>query len=155
MSSDNSNFVELVSAIARTHATFAAQASKAVNMSLTLRNWFIGHHIAEYELQGADRAVYGEQLLAELATALRGEHVSNVGKRQLYSYLSFYRSYPQIVRTASAQSAKVLLASASALERLRKIDELLEMAVGEPGEQLIGIQRRGQGGKFGHCPHYR
>ena len=82
--------------------------------SLTLRNWFIGHHIAEYELQGADRAVYGEQLLAELATALRGEHVSNVGKRQLYSYLSFYRSYPQIVRTASAQSAKVLLASASA-----------------------------------------
>ncbi|MBL8489985.1 MAG: DUF1016 family protein [Rhodocyclaceae bacterium] len=84
----------------------AEQASRAVNVSLTLRNWFIGFYIAEFELQGADRAAYGDKLLTELASALRDQGVSNCGRRQLYDYLSFYRAYPQIVRTASALSAK-------------------------------------------------
>jgi hypothetical protein len=29
-------------------------------MMLTLRNWLIGYYIAEYELQGSDRADYGD-----------------------------------------------------------------------------------------------
>lgn len=105
MSLEGSNFEGLVAAIVQTHTAFAAQASKAVNVSLTLRNWFIGHYIAEYELQGADRAAYGERLLTALAAALRGRQISGAGRRQLYSYLGFYRSYPQIVGTASALSA--------------------------------------------------
>ena len=56
------SFDELVAAIGQAHATLAAQATKAVNISLTLRNWFIGLYIAEYELRGADRAAYGERL---------------------------------------------------------------------------------------------
>jgi hypothetical protein len=40
-------------------AELAAQAGRAVNVSLTLRNWLIGYHIAVYELSGADRARYG------------------------------------------------------------------------------------------------
>lgn len=103
------DFARLVAAIQRTHVALADQAAKAVNISLTLRNWFIGHHIAEFELQGADRARYGDKLLSELAQALHDQAVSNVGKRQLYGYLAFYRAYPQIVRTASAQSAQTLL----------------------------------------------
>lgn len=109
MSTQAFDFVHLVAAIQQTHVVLADQATKAVNMSLTLRNWFIGQHIAEFELQGADRARYGDKLLSELAQALRDQAVSNVGKRQLYGYLAFYRAYPQIVRTASAQSAQVLL----------------------------------------------
>jgi predicted nuclease of restriction endonuclease-like (RecB) superfamily len=109
MSTQAFDFANLVAAIQKTHAALADQAAKAVNISLTLRNWFIGYHIAEFELQGADRARYGDKLLAELAQALRDQAVSNVGKRQLYSYLAFYRAYPQIVRTASAQSAQTLL----------------------------------------------
>ena len=88
-------------------------AAKAVNISLTLRNWFIGQHIAVFELQGADRARYGDKLLSELTQALRDQAVSDVGKRQLYGYLAFYRAYPQIVRTASAQSAQTLLPNAT------------------------------------------
>lgn len=103
------DFSGLVAAIRQTDAALAEQASRAVNISLTLRNWFIGRHIAEFELQGADRARYGDKLLAELAAALREQAVSNTGKRQLYSYLAFYRAYPQIVRTASAQSAQSVL----------------------------------------------
>lgn len=112
MSSDHMNFHELVTAIGQAHATLAAQATKAVNISLTLRNWFIGLYIAEYELRSADRAAYGEWLLSELANALEHKGVSNAGRRQLYAYLAFYRCYPQIVRTASAQSAQLLPAHA-------------------------------------------
>ena len=102
MSSEAMNFDGLVQVIQQTHSSFAGQASKAVNISLTLRNWFIGHHIAEFELHGADRAGYGDGLLDALSRALRGRQVSNTGRRQPYGYLRFYRSYPQIVRTASA-----------------------------------------------------
>lgn len=114
MSMQAFDFAHLVAAIQQTHVVLADQAAKAVNISLTLRNWFIGHHIAEFELQGADRARYGDKLLSELAQALRDHAVSNVGKRQLYGYLAFYRAYPQIVRTASAQSAQTLLTRAVA-----------------------------------------
>ena len=75
------SFESLVTAIGHTHAELAAQASLAVNASLTLRNWFIGMHIEEYELQGADRAQYGEKLLAKLSTILSDLNISNCNKR--------------------------------------------------------------------------
>ena len=100
MSCEEMDFAGLIAAIRHAHMSLFTQASKAVNTSLTLRNWFIGHYIAEYELRGADRAKYGERLLKELATALQNQQVSNCGRRQLYGY----RCYSQIVRTASAQS---------------------------------------------------
>ena len=108
MASEVLNFDSLVTAIAQTHSALAEQASKAVNFSLTLRNWMIGYYIAEFELHGADRASYGDKLLAELSRALRDQSVSNTGRRQLYGYLAFYRSYPQIVRAPSARSAQVV-----------------------------------------------
>lgn len=114
MSTQAFDFAHLVAAIQQTHVVLLSQATRAVNISLTLRNWFIGHHIAEFELQGADRARYGDKLLSELAQALRDQAVSNVGKRQLYGYLAFYRAYPQIVRTTPAQSAQTLLSLAAA-----------------------------------------
>lgn len=107
MSTHTLDFPGLVAAIRQANDALAEQASRAVNVSLTLRNWFIGYYIAEFELQGADRANYGDRLLDELALALRGQAVSNCGRRQLYAYLAFYRTYPQIVRTASALSAPI------------------------------------------------
>jgi hypothetical protein len=97
------DFQRLVSTIAEIDRKLLAQAGKAVNVSLTLRNWFIGLYIAEYELHGSDRAKYGENLLNELSRELRKKGISNTGRRQLYNYLSFYRIYPQIVRTLPAQ----------------------------------------------------
>ena len=102
------DFSELVSAIRQMDKHLSAQASRAVNVSLTLRNWFIGAYIAEYELSGADRASYGDNLLTELSQALGNHNISNSGRRQLYNYLAFYRAYPQFVRTASAQSLPLL-----------------------------------------------
>src|SRR6266571_823233 len=103
MSLQVSSFESLVGAIADVHQRLQSEAVKAVNTALTLRNWLIGGYIAVFELQGADRAKYGEKLLTDLTRELARHQVSNTGRRQLYSYLSFYRAYPQIVRTVSAQ----------------------------------------------------
>ena len=102
------NFQTLVGAIQQLHSELAAQASRAVNVSLTLRNWLIGCHIAEYELHGADRARYGENLFSELATELGHLKISNSNRRQLYRYLRFYRFYPEIMGTLSPQFISLL-----------------------------------------------
>jgi predicted nuclease of restriction endonuclease-like (RecB) superfamily len=101
-------FEALVRAIHGVDAELAAQAARAVNVSLTLRNWIIGCYIAEYELSGADRAAYGERLLDSLAAELGRLEVSNCNRRQLYRYLRFYRTYPGIVGTLPPQSRALL-----------------------------------------------
>ena len=50
------DFPALVTAIQQLHEHLSAQAGRAVNISLTMRNWMIGLYIAEYKLRGADRA---------------------------------------------------------------------------------------------------
>ena len=102
------DFSHLVSAIKTVHETLSAQAIRAVNVSLTLRNWLIGAYIAEYELHGVDRAAYGDRLFSVLAERLGQLKVSNCNRRQLYRYLRFYRVYPGIVGTLSPQLRKKL-----------------------------------------------
>ena len=99
---------ELVRAIGEADRRLSAQAARAVNVSLTLRNWMIGCYIAEFELHGADRAAYGDRLLTDLARELKRRQVSNAGRRQLYQYLASFRTYPQNVRALSAQSRDLL-----------------------------------------------
>ena len=64
------DFLRLVDVIHSIDDELKAQASRAVNISLTLRNWLIGLYIREYEQHGQDRAHYGEGLLEALASAL-------------------------------------------------------------------------------------
>ncbi len=96
-----SDFKSLVKNLENINREFSLQAKMAVNTSLTLRNWFIGAYIHEYELNGSDRAAYGEKIFSELEKELK--NMSNCMRRQLYEYLSFYKAYPQIVPTLSAQ----------------------------------------------------
>ena len=98
----------LARSIQKVDEELSRQASKAVNISLTVRNWLIGHYIAEFELNGSDRAVYGDNLLERLAERLKTAHVATCDKRRLYQYLRFYKAYPAIVRALSAQSKKLL-----------------------------------------------
>ena len=112
------DFEKLVVSIRQAHEELAAQAGRAVNVSLTLRNWLIGCYISEYELKGLDRANYGDRLLSELAKHLTELKISNCNRRQLYRYLRFYRLYPQIVGTLSAQLRKLLPADSKAAEKV-------------------------------------
>jgi len=47
--SKTDTFATLIQSISKVHQELAARAGKAINISLTLRNWLIGHYIAEYE----------------------------------------------------------------------------------------------------------
>ncbi len=67
---DTFDFGRLVEAIHRIDQHMVAWAGKAINTSLTLRNWFMGFYIAEYELRSADRSNYGEKLLESLSEKL-------------------------------------------------------------------------------------
>jgi hypothetical protein len=96
-------FENLVETIRLADRDTAAQAGRAVNIALTLRNWFIGGYISMYELHGADRAKYGDRLFDVLAVRLTSLGVRTCGRRQLYQYLRFHQVYPRIVRSLTAQ----------------------------------------------------
>lgn len=109
-------FPSLIGAIRHIHDECSSQASRAVNVSLTLRNWLIGCYIAEYELRGSDRAGYGDKLLDNLSTELGKLNVSSCGKRQIYQYLRFYQTYPQIVRSLTANLQNLIPWDITAIE---------------------------------------
>jgi len=112
------DFAQLVGTIRRVHEELASQACKAVNIGLTLRNWLFGCYIAEYELNGLDRAKYGGRLLAELAARLTELKISNCNNRQLYRYLRFYRLYPEIVGTLPPQLKMLLPVGTKEIEKV-------------------------------------
>lgn len=89
-------FESLVLSIRGVDEDLRAQAGRAVNISLTLRNWLIGCYIAEYELRGEDRATYGERLLVKLSDRLTGIGVSRAEERELRRYRQLYQTYPGI-----------------------------------------------------------
>ncbi len=95
-------------AVVAVHSSMAEHATRAVNVSLTLRNWLIGGHISGYELAGADRAAYGERLFESLAERLRGLGVPRVDARELRRFRRFYETYPQIRETVSPEFAERL-----------------------------------------------
>lgn len=117
-SPDLLEFNGLVRSIVRVAQELGAQAARAVNLSLTLRNWMIGHYIDAFELRGANRADYSDQLFANLARELTAACLSNCDKRQLYRYVRLFRTYPQIVGTLSPQFLNM---------QLKKMPPLLEM----------------------------
>jgi predicted nuclease of restriction endonuclease-like (RecB) superfamily len=97
----------LVNSIEQTHRHFQQQASKAVNVSLTLRNWLIGFYMVEYELHGEDRASYGHKLIDELAIRLKS--IKGIDRRALYRFKDFYTLYPQIAQYISSDKASLFL----------------------------------------------
>jgi len=102
-------FNRLVGSIREIHNQMTAQAGKAVNISLTLRNWAIGYYIQEYEQNGADRAKYGIRLLENLSSRLVKIGMDGVASRSLRQYRQFYLTYPRIWQTPSAKSLQSLI----------------------------------------------
>lgn len=94
---------ELVSLISETQQFFKHQAQRQVNTALTLRNWLFGFYIAEYELNGSDRAVYGQKLFKEINLRLEKRGIKNIRERHLYLCKDFYFEYPDILRSLTAK----------------------------------------------------
>lgn len=98
-----SGFESLVVSIVQIHQQAQEFATKAVNVGLTLRNWFIGHRIVEFEQNGADRAAYGERLLPALAKRLAAAGLKRVDSRELRRFRLLYTVYPQIRETVTPE----------------------------------------------------
>lgn len=88
------NFESLVAEIEQTHRHFQQQAVKAVNISLTIRNYLIGFYIVEFEQNGEDRAAYGSKLLDSLAAKLS---IKGLVSAEISRCRQFYFCYPQIL----------------------------------------------------------
>lgn len=85
------NFDSLAESIQHTHAVLQQEAVKAVNISMTVRNWLVGFYIVEFEQNGEDRATYGDKLISKLAKTinLKGLAASELARCRL-----FYTTYP-------------------------------------------------------------
>jgi len=97
------DFDSLVSSIVHIHQQTQDFATKAVNVALTLRNWLIGRQIEVYERNGADRATYGDKLMATLAKRLIQEGWKRCDRRELYRFRQLYLIYPEIVDSLTPQ----------------------------------------------------
>ena len=82
-------------------------AARAINVALTLRNWKLGERIAQVELDGADRAMYGKHVVASLAELLTVKYGKGFDRISLHNYVRFYNMFPRIVDVVSPQSGKV------------------------------------------------
>ncbi len=133
----NLTFAELVLSIRQAHDLFSAQASKAVNISLTLRNWAIGYYIERYERLGVDRAKYGERLMDDLSETLRKLGLSRCDRRELYRYRQFYLTYPQIVEAAAPQLTAVLQNNKTRQKIAGSIVESLTPQLTNSGQTLL------------------
>lgn len=83
-------------------------AYQSVNIALVERNWFIGYRIAEEELKGENRADYGTEILKKLSKELKKEYGKGFELRNLYYFLQFYKTFPNILHSVNAESNMLL-----------------------------------------------
>lgn len=80
------------------------QAYTLVNITLVKRNWLIGKRIAEEELNGEGRAEYGAEIIKSLSKELTNAYGKGFTKSNLYSFYSFYKTYPNIFQSVIGKS---------------------------------------------------
>lgn len=90
------NFQKLIDTFDKTHKALQDKANKAINQTLTIRNWLFGFYIVEFEQKGTDRADYGAKLFSELAIQLKKKKLSATSTTNLRLYRQFYTTYPSI-----------------------------------------------------------
>lgn len=96
--SEGMKFEVLANSIKEINVKASDAANKAVNQSLTLRNWTIGYYIVEYEQGGSDRAKYGTNLLKNLEDRINEKGLNST----LFKWSrQFYLKYPQKGATVS------------------------------------------------------
>ena len=80
-------------------------ACRSVNIALVQRNWLLGKRIADEQLGGQTREqLYGQKLVDNLAKELTEQYGSGFDRSNLYLYIRFYQSFPNIVDAARQQS---------------------------------------------------
>ena len=85
------------------------------NETLIKRNWLLGMRI-QHEILKEHRAEYGEQVIKTLSKELTSKYVDGFSRNNLYRFISFFKSFPdmfylaigetEIVPSLTGQSAK-------------------------------------------------
>lgn len=83
-------------------------AYQSINIALVERNWLIGYRIAEEELKGEGRADYGTEIIKKLSKELKEEYGKGFDSRNLYYFLNFYKTFPNILNTLCSKSYRLL-----------------------------------------------
>jgi predicted nuclease of restriction endonuclease-like (RecB) superfamily len=91
-------FNDLIQKLLQINEGLREQSLRAVNTSLTMRNWFFGFYIFEFEQNGQDRAEYGKALLFNISLRMKQVAIPNTDERELRRYRQFYMTYPSISR---------------------------------------------------------
>lgn len=91
------DFKDLGLSIRKTHEILQIRAGKAVNVYLTARNWIIGYYIVEYQQNGNDRAVYGDNLISDLANDINIKGLSATNLKLSRQFYSIYSQLNQAV----------------------------------------------------------
>jgi len=92
----NMDFTNLTHNISTIDELLTSKAKQSINICITIRNWLFGYYIQEYELNGSDRAKYGERLLESLSEELQQNKVPASTYRSLKLYKQFYQCYSSI-----------------------------------------------------------
>ena len=77
-------------------------AYRAVNEILIKRNWLLGMRI-QHEVLKNQRAEYGEQIIANLASQLTERYGRGYKKSNLYLFISFYKEHSNIFQSATGK----------------------------------------------------
>ncbi|MCD7809901.1 MAG: PDDEXK nuclease domain-containing protein [Erysipelotrichaceae bacterium] len=88
--------------------TSQKKAYQAINVTLIQRNWLIGYRIAIEELKGANRAEYGAEIIKNVSKKLTKIYGKGFTKTNLYSFYTFYKTYPNIFHSTSGKSHYLL-----------------------------------------------
>ena len=79
-------------------------AYHAVNVAMVQRNWLLGKRIADEELQNAERAEYGKEIISRLASYLTDQYGKGYTKSNLYQFVQFYKMFPDIFHSPRGKS---------------------------------------------------
>ncbi len=93
-------------------------AFRSVNVVLVLRNWLLGKRIHEEEMKGADRAEYGKEIVKNLSESLSAKYGKGFNKRTVYKFQQFYKYFPDILRSVTAQSGESEIVPSSTAQLL-------------------------------------
>jgi hypothetical protein len=80
-------------------------AYRAINETLIKRNWLLGMRIQQ-EVLKFKRAEYGKRIIKNLSLSLVNKYGDGFQTANLYHFIAFYNTYPDIFYAASRKSGK-------------------------------------------------
>ena len=119
------DFKKLVADIQYTSQYLQQNATKAVNINLTLRNWIVCFFIIEFEQNGKDKSVYGSNLLNNLAEKI---YIKGLSSPELSRCRQFYKTYPQFLDVITHEF-KNLLPSKTQIVFIKKSNRKVNLGI--------------------------